>query len=191
MLEQIRSVVGNEFKVDHVREVSGGCINRAIVLEGQGQRYFVKLNRAQRIEMFAAEAAGLATLRDARAIRVPEPICWGTDGDNAFLVLEHIELGRGGADEALGRQLAALHGSTSIFFGWQRDNTIGSTAQTNTPDEDWVRFWRQQRLGFQLELAAANGHGGKWQASGRLLLDHLDVFFCAVEPMVLSRCQPK
>ena len=50
-----------------------------------------------------------------------------------------------------------MHRVSSTHFGWSRDNTIGATPQTNTPNGDWIAFWREQRLGFQLELAARKG----------------------------------
>jgi fructosamine-3-kinase len=56
-------------------------------------------------------------------------------------------------------------------FGWHRDNTIGSTPQTNTPARNWVDFWRRNRLGFQLALAHRNGYGGRLQDRGRRLLE--------------------
>ncbi len=88
--------------------------------------------------------------------------------------MESLDLG-GRLDGArAGRQLAQLHRATADAFGWHRDNTIGATPQLNTPREDWVAFWRDQRLGYQLESAAAHGHGGRLQSSGERLLTRLD-----------------
>jgi fructosamine-3-kinase len=89
--------------------------------------------------------------------------------------MEHIALrGRGseGAAEA-GRELAAMHRVTRPLFGWDRDNTIGSTRQPNGPEEDWQVFWGRNRLGFQLDLAARNGYGGRLRSEGERLLDAL------------------
>ena len=73
------------------------------------------------------------------------------------------------APESLAEGLAALHRVGAGRFGWHRDNTIGSTPQPNGWDDDWVRFWRERRLGFQLDLAARSGadrqllrHGTVW-----------------------------
>ena len=41
----------------------------------------------------------------------------------------------------------------------------------------WVQFWRERRLGYQLQLARANGHGGRFQVLGEKLLAKLDSFF--------------
>jgi fructosamine-3-kinase len=45
-----------------------------------------------------------------------------------------------------------------------------------------VTFWREQRLGFQLRLAAQNGYGGQLQTLGKKLLDALPVFFVGYTP---------
>jgi fructosamine-3-kinase len=94
-------------------------------------------------------------------------------------VLEYLELGGSSrvSDRLLGQQLAYLHQHTQPYFGWHRDNTIGSTTQINQQSHDWLKFWQEQRLGFQLQLAAKNGYGGRLQASGERLGSELAVFF--------------
>jgi len=103
----------------------------------------------------------------------------GTAADHAYLALEWIELGDTSPAAAgrLGKQLASQHGIRAAQFGWHRDNTIGSTPQINAWTPDWVKFFRERRLGFQLELARANGHGGRLQQRGMRLLDHVQQFF--------------
>ena len=122
--------------------------------------------------MFEAEAAALAELAATGAVRVPLPVEHGAAAGLAFLVLEYLPLGGGGtrALEILGRRLAALHRIPQPFFGWHRDNTIGSTPQPNERGDDWIAFWRERRLGFQLDLAARNGHGGELRRRGEQLL---------------------
>jgi protein-ribulosamine 3-kinase len=161
----------------------GGCISDACVIEGGGRRYFVKLNRADKAEMFAAEAQGLAEILATGTLRVPAPVCHGADGRTAWLVLEYLELGGRGDARELARRLAALHRITGTSFGWRRDNTIGSTPQVNTPESDWIAFWREHRLGFQLRLAARNGFRGALQAKGERLLERLDAFFPGYTPL--------
>lgn len=171
--EAIGQAIGRPFRIRQQRFVGGGCINRAAVVEGDGGRFFVKLNRAQSLAMFEAEFAGLEELRKAQTIRVPRPICTGTAGGESFLAMEYLDLS-GRVDGArAGRQLAELHRVTAEQFGWRRDNTIGATPQINTPHRDWVSFWRECRLGPQLRLAAANGYGGRLQQSGERLMERL------------------
>jgi len=160
--------------------VGGGCINTAVKLSDGRRDFFVKLNSADRLWMFSAEAEGLGEMAASRSIRVPEPVCHGSVGDQAFLVMEYVALGRPGRDaaEQAGRRLAALHRTSRYDYGWHRDNTIGSTPQSNEPTDDWPTFWRERRLGFQLDLAAGNGYGSLLDRGQRLmeglpaLLDH-------------------
>ncbi len=172
--EHIGAATGEPFQIQRSRSVAGGCINRATLLSDGRRDYFVKLNSADRLAMFEAESEGLAALAAANAIRVPGPVCAGVAGDQCYLVMERLDLG-GRLDAArAGRQLAQLHRATGDAFGWHRDNTIGATPQRNKICADWVVFWRAHRLGFQLELAAANGYGGRLQSAGERLLIGLE-----------------
>ena len=168
---RISELTAQPFGPARARNIGGGCINATLELSDGKRRYFVKLNKASRLEMFQAEADGLAELAAAGSIRTPLPICSGIVGDQAYLVLEFIELGGGGDSAAAGRQLASLHQTRGETFGWKRDNTIGSTPQPNGHCADWIEFWREQRLGFQLQLASKNGPPGRLQQRGARLLE--------------------
>ena len=178
----IAAASGRSFRASSWRPLGGGCINQAYLIEGSGQRHFVKTNAARLVAMFEAEAAGLAELEAARALRVPHPVATGVAGGEAFLVLEYLELGGSGDTAELGRRLALQHRKTADRFGWERDNTIGSTPQPNAWNADWLDFLRNRRLGFQLELAAENGYGGGLQALGDALLERLADFFPGYRP---------
>ncbi len=185
LARHIAAATGRPFTPTAHDGVGGGCINRALVLEGGTQRYFVKLNTAERLAMFEAEAEGLRAIAATRAVRVPNPVCSGIAADQAFLALEFLPL-RGAsaaAQERLGRELAQLHRATAPRFGWKRDNTIGSTPQPNDEANDWIAFWREQRLGFQLALATDNGYGGALQHEGEKLLEKLPAFFRNYRPV--------
>lgn len=168
--EHIATATGVPFPVRARRPVVGGCINAAWVVEGGGRAFFVKVNDMARAPMFAAEAAGLVELAASEAVRVPEPVCWGAAAGAAYLVMEHVALGAASAAAGarLGRRLAHLHRTTRSQHGWHRDNTIGSTLQPNGPMDDWVAFFRERRLLFQLDLAARAGHGALERDGARL-----------------------
>lgn len=180
----IRDASGASFAIESRSSVGGGCINECYVVRGGGRAFFVKVNAPERLPMFEAEAAGLAEIAGSNTVRVPQPVCHGARGGASWLVLEHIDLGRakGGGMEGLGRTLAAMHRVTAARFGWHRDNTIGATPQINTPGGDWVAFWRERRLGYQLQLAARNGHRGQLLARGERLLERLPAFFSGYAP---------
>lgn len=180
----VSAATGEPFTIAARHSVGGGCINTAWVVENSKRRYFVKTNAAGRLAMFEAEYDGLRALANAAAVRVPQPVCSGSAGGSAFLVLEHIafkDAGQPGA-ESLGRQLAAQHRITAPVFGWWRDNTLGTTFQPNAPNADWIAFWREQRLGHQLNLAAQAGHRGTLQRRGEKLLAALPAFFRGYMP---------
>lgn len=152
--------------------MGGGCINQAQKLSDGCQHWFVKTNNADRVAMFEAEAEGLNALAETATIGVPRALCTGTLDGRSYIVIEYIEHGRSRDDsQALaGRQLAAMHRHLADQYGWHRDNTIGATPQYNHWEAQWSVFWRDHRLGFQLDLAARQGHTGRLQSSGEQLL---------------------
>jgi len=172
---QIGQAAGCRFARVLTRRLGGGCINSTFALGDGTQTYFVKLNRGDLLPMFEAEALGLAELAASKTLRVPTPVCTGSVQGHAFLAMEYIDLdGRpAGGGVRTGRLLAAMHGSTRPWFGWVRDNTIGSTPQLNAQHSDWARFWAERRLGPQLALAARNGYANALQAEGDELLARL------------------
>lgn len=186
MERHIAAVTGRRFVVRQRQPLGGGCINQAWRV-GDGERnFFVKTHSATIARtMFEAEAAGLAELAATGTVRVPLPAGHGVVAGSAFLVLEHLPLGGGGtrALETLGRRLADLHRIPQPFFGWRRDNAIGSTRQPNDRDDDWIAFWRKRRLGFQLELAARNGYEGEPRRRGEQLLARFEGLFAGYRPM--------
>jgi protein-ribulosamine 3-kinase len=181
---QIREATGKKFALHKAVAVGGGCINSTYRLEVDIGSYFVKLNRKERLPMFEAELSGLAEIAATHTVRVPQPICCGVIGDKSYLAMEYLELrpAGGSCNRLLGQQLAALHVIDQPFFGWHRDNTIGSSPQPNTKRSDWIEFYTQQRLGFQLKLAETLGFGGKLQRQGEMLMERLPDFFISYQP---------
>lgn len=180
---QISQVTGQLFHATHQRPVGGGSINRAFAISDQDHRaYFVKLNDASCLAMFEAEALGLQQIAATQTIRVPLPICWGTTQDSAYIVLEWLDLGYGThrAWAAMGQQLAAMHRVASPQgFGWERNNTIGLTPQINAWMSDWIAFFAEQRISYQLQLAQQRG--GHFPQAAQLL---------AAIPQILAGHQP-
>lgn len=180
----ISRATGEAFVLDEHSHIGGGDINTAMKVTGQGRAYFLKTNRAQLIDMFEAEAEGLRDLAAARAVRVPRAICTGISGSQAYIVLEFLPMGGSGRSvmSRFGEQLAQMHRHTADRFGWQRANTIGSTPQINTWCDDWVEFWREHRLGFQLMLAKKHGLDSRTLKQGELLQQRLSDFFTDYQP---------
>ncbi|MEP6487850.1 fructosamine kinase family protein [Microcoleus vaginatus GB2-A3] len=197
---RIAEVTGDKFSIDNRRSVSGGCINQGYYISSSARAYFAKLTPASQVAMFEAEALGLQQMRATQTIRVPEPICWGTEGNSAYIVLEWLDLESRGGDRAweeMGRQLAAMHKYTPPnlpfarggkkpnsarvrgCFGWDINNTIGSTIQINNWTANWAEFWAEHRIGYQLKLAR-DGRGHFPQ--GERLLEMISQLLAGYEP---------
>lgn len=180
--QSLSATLGGSVCLKSPRGVGGGSINQAYRVESSQGPFFIKLNNADALDMFAAEAEGLEELEQAESLRIPRPLSWGVAGQQAFLALEYLELGGSGSAAALGEGLAALHRVTADQFGWYRDNTIGSTPQPNRHSSDWRAFWSEHRLGFQLQLAASRGAGARLQERGERLIDVLPALMDGREP---------
>jgi fructosamine-3-kinase len=150
---------------------------------------FVKRGPESDLDMFEAEAAGLRDLEAAGAVRVPKVIDYGIENGGAFIALERLAFQHADrdAEARFGRQLAELHRHTAAQHGWHHDNTIGRTPQKNPWTDDWVDFFREHRLGFQLDLAAQNGYRGELQDLGARLMARLPELFDGYVP-IASLC---
>lgn len=175
----ITEATGNVFFTERQWGMEGGCINQTWAIEGNGRRFFVKMNAACAPDMFAAEAEGLNAILASGAIRAPRPICSGSADGVGYLVLEYLCFGQARSESMaqLGIQLAALHRHTNACFGWHRDNTIGATPQLNSTTYDWITFWRERRLRYQLQHAAQRGCSTSLRQKGERLLNTLDKLF--------------
>jgi len=177
------AATGRPFEIVAVAPVGGGCIHRAWRLDGRdgtaAATYFAKVNEASFAAMFAAEADGLDALRDAGTLRVPRTVTHGANDEEAWLVLEWLELAALSPQPAasLGLALAAQHRQPRERFGWARDNFIGSTPQANGWSDDWLGFWREKRLHPQLRLAARNRLPSRMIDRGERLLADCEAFF--------------
>ncbi len=113
-----------------------------------GRELFVKHRPGAPAGMYPAEAAGLAWIAEAGALRTPGVVAVGDARPPRFLALEWIPRGRPGPghDAALGRGLARLHRAGAPAFGLDRDNFIGSLPQPNASAPSWPDFYGERRL---------------------------------------------
>lgn len=167
---KISEVTGKPFEMSQRRSVSGGCINQGYCASDGEQTYFIKLNQASQIEMFEAEALGLEQMYNTQTIRIPQPLCCGIAENSSYIVMEWLEFGRGDSKawQLMGRNLAAMHQvKEASEFGWDRNNTIGSTPQINPWTANWSEFFAEHRIGYQLRLAKRRG--GSFADTGRTI----------------------
>jgi fructosamine-3-kinase len=146
--------VSQELSVEvagHAR-LGGGDVAESYRFElADGRLVFAKTHRNPPPGFFTTEAWGLAWLRDAGAVAVPEVLAVSdgdTNGAPPALVLEWIEEGRpAGTTEAdLGRALADLHRAGAPTFGREDRRTTGSRALPNDPCDSWIEFYATRRL---------------------------------------------
>ncbi|WP_009963133.1 fructosamine kinase family protein [Verrucomicrobium spinosum] len=191
LTERVRTAIttatGSPLGACEVRPVPGGDIHQSYVLVALTP-YFVKVNTADKVTLFQAEALALQALAATHTLRVPKPIVWEVWEDSSFLVLEYIPLQKGASHQfrRMGEHLAALHRATSPQgkFGWAHANYIGTTPQPNAWTDSWIDFWRDQRLGFQFRLARQKGLA---LPGADRLLEQLPAFFAdtTVAPSLL------
>lgn len=152
---------GAGHRIETAVGVGGGCINHGARVETDGgATFFLKWNRRAPAEMFSAEADGLRALATGSPLRVPSPVALGADGSTPWLLMEYVPAGVPREDTLtrLGRGLARMHVADTVAdYGWERDNWIGSLDQANEPAARWAAFWRDRRIGPQLELARSAG----------------------------------
>lgn len=160
VIEKINQATNSKWEMRDRRPLGGGCINQSYQLIGEKENYFVKINSAEGLEMFRAEALALEEITATQTIKVPKPICYGSAGNHSYLVLEYLELDRGNRQswQKMGQQLAQLHRlQRENRYGWKINNTIGSTPQINQWQDNWADFFAQQRIGYQLQRANRKG----------------------------------
>lgn len=184
LADWLQRKTGRTFARSPAGEVAGGSIHRCVRWETNAGPVFVKIGLISQVSMFEAEADGLRALGAAQALRVPEVLAVIAAGGESALALEWIDFGAAthASEARLGRQLAALHRMTDARFGWHRDNAIGRTPQPNGPTDDWVCFYGERRLGFQLQLAERSGLDAHVIDRGRRLVERCGVFFTTHRP---------
>jgi protein-ribulosamine 3-kinase len=149
--------LGANVKIHTSGSLGGGCINHASKIETNRGNFFLKWNGNCSADMFLREAESLEELRKAAdgKLIIPEVFtAKEVDASPGFLVLEYLEPGYsvGNSDEILGRGLATIHQYTADKFGFYHDNYCGSTPQNNSRKSNWAEFFRDNRLGFLLNL---------------------------------------
>ena len=139
--------------IAELREVGGGCVNRAARVALQdGSIVFAKWSSNPPADMFEQEASGLERIGGSGTVRVPARIAL----DEGMLILEWLEPGPVRTHDwtQFGVALARMHRHTAEHFGAAAANYIGPLPQDNTHSQDWPEFWWTRRLEPQLVRAS-------------------------------------
>lgn len=173
VLEEINRI-DPQLKLKRGSSLGGGCISQAYRIEAEKGSFFLKVNHLDLLEMFEAEFLGLNEIHQTNAIKAPQPILVGKSDSKSFILMEDCPMGGRGDWALMGRQLAEMHQHIQEKYGWVRDNTIGATPQLNALTSNWLEFYGQHRLGFQVELARSKGLA---LDQAEQLMEKLDSFF--------------
>lgn len=147
--ECLEAILNESGNVANPAQIAGGSINHAFSFEYAGRKYFVKINEAEVFPaMLEKEAAGLKLLFGEKSLVVPEVIAHATSGGLQFLVLSFLEKAAENETywQQLGNGLAKLHRQTSLSFGLEYDNYIGSLEQRNSPQSAFSEFFVLNRI---------------------------------------------
>ncbi|MBL1141519.1 MAG: phosphotransferase [Proteobacteria bacterium] len=167
----------------------GGCINdsRIVTLKDKRQ-FFIKTHSQSKLlpGLFKTEFTSLQLLAEPKVIHVPKPLVCGDD----FIVMEVFKEGLPANDwqVQMGRRLAQLQLATKKEqFGFEQNNYLGTTKQINNWSDNWLEFWRGQRLGYQLELfSSKTDKDDPLLKAGEQLINKLDSIISNIsEPAVL------
>ncbi|MEO9474937.1 MAG: fructosamine kinase family protein [Cyclobacteriaceae bacterium] len=155
----LQEVLGQKTPIIGHRPVLGGDINDAAELHTSQGKFFIKYQNANYPDIFAKEAHGLSCLADSNTITIPDILGHGKIDNTYFLILDFIERGSPSRNfwESFGENLAMLHSCSSDKFGLEVDNYIGRLPQINEAQYDWVDFFYEHRIGYQVNYGIQNG----------------------------------
>jgi len=179
--------------IQTAHSVSGGDIHQAYQLHTNIGNLFLKVNNAQSLPLFTTEARNLQAIIRSNSLICPNVFGFGVfENQQAWLLMEYLELKNTGDDFQRGRDLAYMHqqihrdpktdASPIQPFGWFEDNFIGHTLQKNRWHSDWVSFYGEQRLRPQLELAQLRGASAELFDLGSQLIEQLPFWFQTYQP---------
>ncbi len=186
MLEQVAEslsqLFGQEVHITDQEILAGGSINQVYRIGlNSGSDYLLKFQSGTiPADTFPIEFEALQLMAMTNTIRVPVPLLCSDE----FLVTEYIQQGARASDwqEQLGRNLALMHQQTrQSQFGFHCDNYLGTSLQINSLQDDWLAFWRENRLEPQIKLLGQSlGINDNLIQLASLLMDQLDNYLEAV-----------
>lgn len=188
-IEQALSELKQEdIRIENRQQAFGGCIHNSQSLRlSDGSQYFVKNHPQADLYpgLFAAEFKALSLIYQTRTIRVPEPILYEDD----FILMEYFQQGEKSNrwHEEIGQRLAQMHLKTQTDeYGFDEDNYLGTSKQINSKTQNWLEFWCENRLAYQLNLFSKKAGNDVLIKKGYKLVDNLDAILEAIEePPVL------
>lgn len=145
MIKSLERILGQ--KILSATPVAGGNIADSQKISTSSGNCFVKISREPTTK-FREEAKGLRALAETGTFRIPSV----QHADEHFLVLEWIESKEpeGNFWRTFGETLARLHKISHDHFGFETNNHIGSTPQTNPLRSHKEISWTEYFIEFRL-----------------------------------------
>lgn len=171
--------------IETIKKIQGGSINEAFYIRTVDAEFFMKFHANSPKGFFKSEAIGLRLIKETETISVPNYLSYSDQPGNAFLLLEWIEGKKNERTEKiLGYKLAELHKCYGRMHGFETDTYIGFLPQPNDLNPNWLEYYRDKRLGSQLQIGIENGHiTDKRRIQMEKLLERLDKWIPSfVEP---------
>ena len=145
-----------------ISPVSGGDINDGYrVSTERGQDFFVKINRKSRSKsIITAEAKGLEMMKASGVENIPANFRIAENETDACLVMPYFVSSNPPSSSdwvVFFENLARMHLISNETFGGH-DNYIGLLPQVNSMRNNWVPFFRENRLIPQIERALDVGY---------------------------------
>ena len=187
LVDHLSNLIGET--LTEYKQITGGDISTAYLLKTSENQYFLKVNSSDHAHiMFFAEMTGLQAIAKTNTIKTPKVFNYGTYHDFSFLLMEYIESKSPSSNdfELLGNQLALLHKTTKNEFGFDEDNFIGSLPQSNTKHMSWTKFYLEERIIPQIQLAISNNLLSSKDVPSRLDMNNAcQEFFYDISPSLL------
>ncbi|KAK9121286.1 hypothetical protein Syun_018903 [Stephania yunnanensis] len=181
--------------IDYLRLVGGECIYNSHVYVCVVVTFVVYTFRHIRPRDWEGDFLKLNFLHSLVSLRHPYHVKVGSlPTSGSYIIMEFIEFAifihqSLCVQSVLGKKLGEMHKAGKSFkgFGFDVNNTIGSTPQINNWKSDWVEFFAEHRLGFQLKLAKEQFGDSTIYEKGERLMKNLGPLFenVAIEPCLL------
>ncbi|WP_028485671.1 fructosamine kinase family protein [Thiomicrorhabdus chilensis] len=181
----LSQTLSQSIHIETAAPVSGGDIHQAFKLHTHTGNYFLKLNHLEALPLFETEVHNLRAITRSGSILCPKPLGFGRHNEQAWLLMEHLQLTSKGDDFQRGRDLALMHHQINHEtkpFGWFENNYIGHTPQLNRWHSDWVGFYGEERLRPQLEMTQLNDAPRQLYELGCELIERLPNWFQNYQP---------
>jgi len=159
-------------------------LNQCFTYQTDLGNFFVKTRSGDNLEIYASESKGLEAIVETDTLRVPVPQFYGHMEDHCFFIMEYIDLfpHTPKSLRALGLNLAKMHAMEGpLDFGFDMNNTIGTTPQENAWTESWIEFYKEHRLKPMFKIIHDKYDDTEILKKGYLLLKKLEVFFQGIE----------